>query len=416
MSKKTYDQMDREELIAEIHELESQNRKLEAENRELGHFKHDFKQQELERNIIHEQLQFSWAGNLGRWEWNVKTGHVIFNPKKVQVLGYEVSEFSPTVDAFTNLLHPDDYEATMNSMRRHLYGEVPAYEAEYRIKTSSGDYKWFYDRGRIMEYDKDGSPLRLTGIVFDISEQKEFEARLERTNRELQEANEAKNKVFSIIAHDLRNPFASIISFINLLERGDIDISGDEYTYIIRELKKITTNTDLLLQNLLSWARNQTEGIQVNAKEIELGPLVDSVCSLFESQARNKGIKLEQKVPYSLITLADENMLHTVLRNLISNAIKFSHPNQPIEISAEKQQDKILIMVSDRGVGIDTEHINKLFDIGSVFTTEGTKEEKGTGLGLKLSNELIKRNQGQMWVSSHPDQGSVFYISLPAQL
>lgn len=398
--------MNREELLEKV-------RRLESEKKELLRFKHDLKQQELERSIIHEQLQFSWAGNLGRWEWNCKSGQVIFNPKKVQVLGYEVADFSPTVEAFTNLLHPDDYESTMNAMRQHLYGKVPAYEAEYRIKTRDGNYKWFYDRGRIMEYDADGKPLHLTGIVFDITEQKEFEARLAEANRQLKAANEAKNKVFSIIAHDLRNPFASIISFINLLEQEDVEMTAEEYSYVIKELKKITSNTDLLLQNLLAWARSQTEGIQVNAQLIDLNPAIDLVCNLFESLVKSKGITLEKEIEPQLKALVDEHMLQTVLRNLISNAVKFSHPDQTIVIRAERQADTALISVSDRGVGIDSEHMNKLFDIGAVFSTIGTQEEKGTGLGLKLSNELIKRNQGRMWVSSKPGEGSTFFISLP---
>ena len=400
--------MNQEELLRKI-EL------LEAENKKLYHFKQDLQQQELERNIIHEQLEFSWAGNLGRWEWNCKTGRVIFNPKKVQVLGYEVSDFSPTVDAFTGLLHPDDYEATMDAMRQHLYGNVPAYEAEYRIQTRAGDYKWFYDRGRIVEYDQEGKPLRLIGIVFDISEQKAFEARLAETNRRLQEANEAKNKVFSIIAHDLRNPFASIISFINLLEQDNLEISDEEYRYIIGELKKITTNTDLLLQNLLAWARSQTEGMQVNAADIELHSAVTAVCTLLEGQAKAKGIVLKQQIEPGLKARVDEQMLHTVLRNLISNAIKFSHPDQPVSIHAERQGNEALLSVSDRGVGIDSENLNKLFDINSAFSTSGTREEQGTGLGLKMSNELMKRNQGRMWVESHPEQGSTFFLALPVE-
>lgn len=400
--------MNREELLQKI-------KALEAENKELHHFKQDFKQQELERSIIHEQLEFSWAGNLGRWEWNCKTGRVIFNPKKVQVLGYEVSDFSPTLEAFTDLLHPDDYEATMDAMRQHLYGKVPAYEAEYRIKTRWGDYKWFYDRGHIVEYDQAGKPLRLTGIVFDISEQKAFEALLAETNRRLQEANEAKNKVFSIIAHDLRNPFASIISFINLLEQDNIEISDEEYRYIIGELKKITANTDLLLQNLLAWARSQTEGIQVNAADTELQPAITMVTSLLAGQAKAKGIVLEQEIEPELTAVVDEQMLQTVLRNLISNAIKFSHPGQAITIRAERQGSEALISVSDRGVGIDSETLNKLFDISSAFSTTGTREEQGTGLGLKMSNELVKRNRGRMWVDSHPEQGSTFFISLPLE-
>ena len=398
--------MDRSELIAAI-------RQLESEKQELEHFKQDLAQQELERKIIHEKLEFSWAGNLGRWEWNCKTGHVLFNPKKVEVLGYEVSDFSPTVDAFTNLLHPEDYEPTMENMRRHLYGELPVYEVEYRIKTREGKYKWFYDRGRIVEYDQKGAPLRLTGIVFDITEQKEFEARLSRTNQQLAEANDAKNKVFSIIAHDLRNPFTSIISFIDLLENEDITITDDEYRYIISELKKITHNTDLLLQNILAWARSQTEGIQVNPRTVELAPLIDSVCSLLEIQAKGKDLKLEQELGTNTTALVDEQMLHTVLRNLISNAIKFSYPSQSIVIRAEQQESETLISISDNGVGIAAERINTLFDISSAFSTSGTQQETGTGLGLRLSNEMVKHNQGRLWVQSSPNQGTIFYISLP---
>jgi len=403
---KDYKDMDRSELIAAI-------RQLESEKQELEHFKQDLAQQELERKIIHEKLEFSWAGNLGRWEWNCKTGHVLFNPKKVEVLGYEVSDFSPTVDAFTNLLHPEDYEPTMENMRRHLYGELPVYEVEYRIKTREGKYKWFYDRGRIVEYDQKGAPLRLTGIVFDITEQKEFEARLSRTNQQLAEANDAKNKVFSIIAHDLRNPFTSIISFIDLLENEDITITDDEYRYIISELKKITHNTDLLLQNILAWARSQTEGIQVNPRTVELAPLIDSVCSLLEIQAKGKDLKLEQELGTNTTALVDEQMLHTVLRNLISNAIKFSYPSQSIVIRAEQQESETLISISDNGVGIAAERINTLFDISSAFSTSGTQQETGTGLGLRLSNEMVKRNQGRLWVQSSPNQGTIFYISLP---
>ncbi|HKK64847.1 MAG TPA: PAS domain-containing sensor histidine kinase [Clostridia bacterium] len=403
---KDYQKMDRSELIAAI-------RQLESEKQELEHFKQDLEQQELERKIIHEKLEFSWAGNLGRWEWNRKTGHVLFNPKKVEVLGYEVADFPPTVDAFTNLLHPEDYEPTMENMRRHLYGELPVYEVEYRIKTREGKYKWFYDRGRIVEYNQQGEPLRLTGIVFDITEQKEFEARLSEVNRQLVEANEAKNKVFSIVAHDLRNPFTSIISFIDLLENGDITLTDDEYRYIISELKKITTNTDLLLQNILAWARSQTEGIQVNPQIVELAPLIESVCNLLENQAEGKDIRLEQELNTNVTARVDEQMLHTVLRNLISNAIKFSYPSQSIVIHVEQKKSETLISISDSGVGIEAERINTLFDISSAFSTSGTQQEAGTGLGLRLSNEMVKRNQGLMWVQSIPNQGTVFYISLP---
>lgn len=155
-------------LLKRIEELETEVNllKKEKENRVI---------QERERIITEEKLEFSWAGNLGRWDWDYKTGEVAFNPLKVQTLGYEYSEVEPHVTWFTAQIHPDDYDPTMDNMKEHLMGKIPVYEVEYRMKTKSGSYKWFYDRGRVVEKDKEGKPLRLTGIVFDITERKEAE-------------------------------------------------------------------------------------------------------------------------------------------------------------------------------------------------------------------------------------------------
>ncbi|MDD4324340.1 MAG: sensor domain-containing diguanylate cyclase [Eubacteriales bacterium] len=157
-----YSNYDREQLLARIEELAVLNKEL------------------LNEKIQAENLEFSWTGNLGHWYLNFKTRHVVFNPLKIQTLGYSREELPEqiTYDFFTGRLHPEDYEATMNAMRDHMQGKKSVYECEYRILTKDGSYKWFYDRGRITQRTADGKPLLVAGIVFDISERKEQEEKL----------------------------------------------------------------------------------------------------------------------------------------------------------------------------------------------------------------------------------------------
>ena len=161
----------KEMLLARIEELEILNRELLTE-----------KENEV-------RLKYSWTGNLGHWYWNVKTNTVTINPLKVTALGYDESEIPEhlTYQFFTNMLHPDDYQTAMDAMMNHLYGKSSVYEVEYRIKGKDGEYRWYYDRGRITQYDADGKPLFLAGIVFDITEKKALQTELEQQNKILAE-------------------------------------------------------------------------------------------------------------------------------------------------------------------------------------------------------------------------------------
>lgn len=161
----------KEQLLQTIEELQMLNRQLLAER---------------EQEIV---LNFSWAGNLGHWYWNMKTNSVTFNPLKVTTLGYKKEEIPKKVpfQYFTDKLHPDDYQKTMDAMLAHLEGRAKVYEVEYRIRTKDGDYKWYYDRGRITQYDADGKPVFLAGIVFDITQERNLKLDLELKNKLLSE-------------------------------------------------------------------------------------------------------------------------------------------------------------------------------------------------------------------------------------
>ncbi|NLE25022.1 MAG: PAS domain-containing protein [Clostridiaceae bacterium] len=166
-----YADYSKKQLLDRIEELEILNNELLTE-----------KEQET-------KLEYAWTGNLGQWYWNIKTNAVTFNPLKVTALGYDKSEIPEqvTYQFFTDKLHPEDHEKTMNVMLNHLHGKANVYEAEYRIRTKDGKYKWYYDRGRITQYDDEGKPVLLAGIVFDITEKKEMEIDLKEKNELLAE-------------------------------------------------------------------------------------------------------------------------------------------------------------------------------------------------------------------------------------
>jgi diguanylate cyclase len=166
-----YDDFSREKLIERILELEVLNSEL------------------LRERALETRLEYSWSGNLGHWYWNVKTNAVTFNPLKITTLGYDISEIPEKVDYqfFTEKLHPEDYDKTMEAMLNHLTGKSNVYEIEYRIKCKDGSYKWYYDRGKITKYDEEGKPQLLAGIVFDITDSKVIQSELESKNKVLAE-------------------------------------------------------------------------------------------------------------------------------------------------------------------------------------------------------------------------------------
>ncbi len=166
-----YSEFSREQLLDRIKSLEMLTQELLKE-----------KEQEI-------RLEYAWTGNLGHWYWNIKTNEVTFNPLKVTTLGYDKSEIPEhvTYQYFTDKLHPEDFKKAMDSMRDHLYGKADVYEIEYRIKAKDGTFKWYYDRGKITQYDENGKPAFLAGIVFDITEKKETQLELEYKNRILSE-------------------------------------------------------------------------------------------------------------------------------------------------------------------------------------------------------------------------------------
>lgn len=223
----------------------------------------------------------------------------------------------------------------------------------------------------------------------------------------------SKDRFFSILAHDLKSAFNTLIGFSQLLVTNRNEFSPDEMKILLNEMLNTSENTYKLLQNLLDWARTQTGAMTIKPEKILLTELVSETFTLIEPAANQKNIELISKVENNITWFADIAIVSTVLRNIITNAIKFSFPNSKIIIESYFDSYYATIVVIDQGIGMDKVKIDQLFSIEASHATKGTANEKGTGLGLVLCKELIDKSNGFINVDSNPGVGSKFYIKLP---
>ncbi|MGD8779146.1 MAG: PAS domain S-box protein [Ignavibacteria bacterium] len=244
-------------------------------------------------------------------------------------------------------------------------------------------------------------------------ERKKNAVEIQRYTEELKQLNATKDKFFSIIAHDLKNPFITIMGFSDLLCADYNELTDEERLFYIREMKKSADLSHSLLQNLLQWSRSQTGRIEFNPRKLEVAQIVDEIFDLLKVAAAKKQIKLQNKVLHSLQVTADEEMINTVFRNLITNAIKFSNRDGIVSVSAKEEEEFAEICVSDNGIGMDKNTIDNLFKLEATHSQPGTENETGTGLGIILCKEFIEKHGGTIGVESETGQGSKFYFTLP---
>jgi signal transduction histidine kinase len=235
---------------------------------------------------------------------------------------------------------------------------------------------------------------------------------LEKSREKLQELNATKDKFFSIIAHDLKSPFNTIIGFSTLMERYSREKDFQKIGDFSGHIREVSIQTFNLLENLLDWSRAQTGKINFSPKPIDIRVSIQNAVDLLYPQATHKEIRIEVETASHTVH-ADENMIHTVLQNLISNAIKYSHPGGLIRIKAEENKTMLAISIHDEGVGMDEETRANLFRLDENTSRTGTDGEKGTGLGLILCNEFVRKHGGDITVSSKPGEGSCFTVRIP---
>jgi PAS domain S-box-containing protein len=257
---------------------------------------------------------------------------------------------------------------------------------------------------------------KITGRVWgfrEVTQLQRAEDEIRKVNAELKELNATKDKFFSIIAHDLKNPFNSIIGFSELLQENARDLDFNTIEQYASIMNSSARHASELLENLLVWARIQQGNLSFNPKVVNVGKLIDKEWQVLKNNALQKNLNVSFHIPALMIIRADENMVGSCVRNLLANAIKFTPGGGKIQVDARLKGEVAEISFRDSGVGIDPASLEKLFRIETSFTTRGTDNEKGTGLGLLLVKEFVQMHEGTVSVKSLPGEGSTFLIRLP---
>jgi signal transduction histidine kinase len=233
---------------------------------------------------------------------------------------------------------------------------------------------------------------------------------IQQKNGKLEEVNRVKDKLFSVVSHDIKGPLGSLQLALSLLKSGDV--SKDEFENLAKALEVRFVQTTEFIENLLQWATLQLKGETYEPSYLDLAKIAEETVTLLEADYRRKNITIKNNLHHSLQAFADLNMIRSVLRNLLTNAIKFTGTDGTITVNAMRTDQQVILSVTDTGVGISISHQHRMFTLGSV-TTPGTKEEKGTGLGLLLCKEFVEKNGGRIWFESEVGKGTTFYFSLP---
>ncbi len=308
----------------------------------------------------------------------------------------------------------DHAAAAYEDEQKIIQSKLPLIAKEERIRNADGDHIWV-TATKVPIINQQGQCIGLVGISRDITASKLAEEKLEKYSNALKELNASKDKLFSIIAHDLRGPFNPLLGLSEILVNDFETFSQEEIKDYIKEIYSLLKNEYNLLENLLNWSRLETDNMKLNPEKINLYNKTESVINLLSENAKLKKIELLNETHKDIFISADPTMLHSILQNLIANSIKFTNRDGSIRIDSIKTNNNfIIITVSDNGVGMTEAQTKELFGLNTK-STKGTNDEKGTGLGLLICKEFVEMNNGKIWVESKLGIGSKFYFTLPKE-
>lgn len=249
--------------------------------------------------------------------------------------------------------------------------------------------------------------------IFYEKELQGSQIKLEKKNAELEESNTTKEKLFSIIAHDLRSPIAQLRNTLDLVNRQLL--TPEEFTKLTEHVSIQVKQLQGGLDNLLKWSNSQLQGIEANPEKVEFKSVIGLILSMMEAELENKEIKVNVQSEGGPIW-ADPDHLQLVLRNLLSNAIKYSYKNHSIDIHHYTRNHEVMISIADQGDGMDKFLREQVFSSANIISKRGTLNEKGTGLGLKLCKEFVEKNRGRIWAEENQPKGTIFFVSFPATI
>jgi len=398
-----------------------------------------------------ERWQFALEGSGdGVWDWDAVTNEVYFSKQWKAMLGYSENEISNQLYEWDKRIHPEDKEKAYNNLNKHLRGETELYYDEHRLLCKNGTYKWILDRGKVMERDEKGNPLRVIGTHKDISEQKAYELRLKESNEEYvslneeylaqneeleenllrneklirelekaklkaEESDRLKSAFLANMSHEIRTPMNAIIGFSELLSNIK---SKEKFDMFIAHIKNSGRKLLRIIDDIIDISKIESNQLTVKYVWSGVYNLIEESVLFFNESNLNeyrKDIRIVHSTSPNLAGLTiktDPIRLRQIIDNFISNALKYSDKGQ-IDVSFELDQEnnKIVFKVKDEGIGIPLQDQKLIFE--RFMQSENRKMKEGTGLGLSICKGIAEIMNGEIWLDSEPGKGSVFYLSLP---
>ena len=351
------------------------------------------------------------ATHIGNWKWYLSTNEVIWSDEMFHIFGIDKDSYSGRLgDMVAKVIHPDDLHLVFPS---NAIGFIQKKSIEYRIIMPDKSIRYILAVAGESKFDEIGNPIFLNGIAQDITDRKQSDSVIKLQANELNKLNSDKDLFLAVLAHDLRSPFSSILGFLHLLIKNIHKYDNATIDKQLRFVNNAVQNTFNLLEDLLMWSNSQSGKLPYEPQNLNLVDILKDIIVDSKQFSDNKCISINMFVASEINIFADIHMLKTILRNLISNAIKFTKHGGRIDIYAEQIKSKITISIIDSGVGLSTELLTELFDISKTHTTKGTDNESGTGLGLFLCKQFVERHDCKLWVESELGKGSNFRFTMP---
>ncbi|WP_298443583.1 response regulator [uncultured Ferrimonas sp.] len=353
----------------------------------------------------------------GMWDWYLDSNQLICNPAYYTMLGYQADEFPLLVETFYSLMHSDDCQRVERYIDEYLDFPEQAFSVEYRLRGKGGEYHWIHSRGRAVEFDDLGEPLRLLGTNKDITQQKENEVTLLEAKQDAELANRTKSEFLANMSHEIRTPMNAVLGMLELTLRTQVDDRQQDYL----EKAKLSAGSLLrIINDILDFSKIEAGKLELEQREFSLEKVLDHALSINAIKAQEKGIELLLYAPIStgLHIMGDSLRLGQVLVNLLSNAVKFTQQGE-VELGCEDITESdgrvsLKFWVRDTGIGITQTQQQRLFDAFSQADGSTTRQYGGSGLGLSICKHLVAMMGGDIEVVSAVGEGTTFSFTIDA--
>jgi len=399
-------------ILSEIKNYYKQIESTDFEKQRLVEELSEHKQ--IEQLLIESETQFKTLMDYAvGWEyWITENGKIKYSsPSCKKITGYLPEDFISQKVKCLDIIHPDDKDIFL-AHRLQEFQSTKNLSVEYRIIDKSGVEKVIYHTCQAV-YDSKGKFLGRRVSNHDITNKKTKEEAIRKSEKTLKELNQSKNKLFSVIAHDLKNPFLSILGFTEMLTEEIQKIKDKDLLSITGNINHSVKKVYELLENLLTWSQLQNNQIHFSPAKISLHNISTKIFELYKLPAIEKNIKLINSLGKNVFVYADYFMADTIIRNLVNNSIKFTEPGGFIKISSVSHNKFEKISIEDNGVGISIENQKKLFSGFDNHCQTTIHKESGSGIGLLLCKEFLEKNNGEIEIHSEPGKGSKFSFTLP---